>query len=542
MNDTANVAQVGEIILRAENLNKSFSKGVGKPRIRAVHQASFEVRRGEIVGLLGGNGAGKSTSFRMICGLLQPDAGSGRVLFHKRGAKPGELVDVARLPMYLRVKAGMGYLPQHVALFESMTIDEHFKAAIEYLVEIDGVAAPGKNSKRARKKDLEKRAEELIYDFKLERRRDSKVGGSSGGLSGGEKRKLEFALALLANPTIILLDEPFAALDPKIVETIQETILYLAREQNVGVLITDHKADVMFTLADRVYIFHNPKDGGRIVCEGSPEEVLKDERSRVYVSDFEARVMLETLGDRRDDLAERVYLKLHKSTAASRVADVADEIDVARKFVADVADEVAKVALELPNGKRRLAVENALAAANAALPDVKTAAEDLRRSVKSAAKAFIDADRAASAPAARIDAERKNAETLDFADAALDKLRASTNALAPVVADAVKAAKGLGWTQSWSAASRARRAAARASDALQSAQNSRKKAAKLADVAKSIADAPAPRAVAAKPAPKAAATPQKPRKVENPPEAPEKSAPAATANPKISLTLRRPRG
>lgn len=242
------------VVLQAKNLVKSYKiKKFGKRRV--VDGVSFEVREGEIVGLLGANGAGKTTSFRMACGLIPAD--SGTVILNG--------LDVTSWPMYRRAREGrLGYLPQDRSAFGSLTTEENLYATMEFL-----------NYSRA---EMQIECEAAIEKFNLHRIRKTRVGmGGSGGVSGGERRRLEIARALLAKPRILLLDEPFANVDPITVEGIQKVVAQLASE-GIAVLITDHQVQETLAITDRSYIV----DRGKVICSGTPIEVLQNEAARQY--------------------------------------------------------------------------------------------------------------------------------------------------------------------------------------------------------------------------------------------------------------------
>ena len=242
------------VVLKAENLVKVYKiKGV---KTKVVKDVSFEVREGEIVGLLGSNGAGKTTSFRISCGLIPPE--EGKVTLNG--------IDVTTWPMYRRIREGrLGYLPQDRSSFSSLTAEENLYAAMEFL---------GYTRSQMRAK-----CDELMNRFKLERVRHSKVGsGGDGGLSGGERRRLEIARALLTNPKILLLDEPFANVDPITVQELQAVVHELA-DDGVAILITDHQVDETLAITDRSYIIHE----GVVLCSGTPLEVLSNQAAiRTY--------------------------------------------------------------------------------------------------------------------------------------------------------------------------------------------------------------------------------------------------------------------
>ncbi|MDA8744912.1 LPS export ABC transporter ATP-binding protein [Rubripirellula amarantea] len=222
-------------VLEAIDLQKTYG------RRRVVDGVSLNVGQAEIVGLLGPNGAGKSTSFRMICGMVEPDR--GRVYLDGR--------DVTTWPMFLRARDGqMGYLPQEPSVFKKLTVEQNISALLELL-----------GMDRAARKE---RTDELLEEFNITHIRKSKAGG----LSGGERRRLEIARCLVSNPKIVMLDEPFAGIDPVTVQSIQEVILQL-RESGISVLITDHAAREILGTVDRCYVIYQ----GQVLIDGTPEEV-----------------------------------------------------------------------------------------------------------------------------------------------------------------------------------------------------------------------------------------------------------------------------
>jgi len=226
-----------------ENLAKSYHQR------RVVDGVSLRVDRGEIVGLLGPNGAGKTTTFYMIVGLER--AGSGRILLD------GE--DISRLPMYRRARKGIGYLAQEPSVFRKLTVRENILA----ILEMRGV----------RGKAAHKRADELLEEFNI-----AHVQNQLGhALSGGERRRTEIARALAAEPAFLLLDEPFAGVDPIAVADIQGIISHL-KAKGLGVLITDHNVRETLSITDRAYILHN----GRILVSGSASEIAQDPTARKY--------------------------------------------------------------------------------------------------------------------------------------------------------------------------------------------------------------------------------------------------------------------
>lgn len=233
------------MILRAENIVKKYRKRT------VVKGVSFEVSQGEIVGLLGPNGAGKTTSFYMIVGLIQPL--SGRIFLDDE--------EITKLPVYKRAKKGIGYLAQEASVFRKLSIEDNLKAVLEMTDYT---------------KDYQKeKLESLISEFGLEHIRKSK----GYQLSGGERRRTEIARALAIDPKFILLDEPFAGVDPIAVEDIQEIVRKLV-EKNIGVLITDHNVHETLSITDRSYLLFE----GSIMKAGTAEELAGDEDvRRVYL-------------------------------------------------------------------------------------------------------------------------------------------------------------------------------------------------------------------------------------------------------------------
>jgi len=233
------------MILRAENIVKKYRKRT------VVKGVSFEVSQGEIVGLLGPNGAGKTTSFYMIVGLIQPL--SGRIFLDDE--------DITKLPVYKRAKKGIGYLAQEASVFRKLSIEDNLKAVLEMTDYT---------------KDYQKeKLESLIHEFGLQHIRKSK----GYQLSGGERRRTEIARALAIDPKFILLDEPFAGVDPIAVEDIQDIVRKLI-EKNIGVLITDHNVHETLSITHRSYLLFE----GSILKAGTAEELAGDEDvRRVYL-------------------------------------------------------------------------------------------------------------------------------------------------------------------------------------------------------------------------------------------------------------------
>ena len=230
-------------VLEAIDLCKSY----GSREI--VKNTSLRVARGEVVGLLGPNGAGKTTSFYMMAGLIKAD--KGKVFLSGR--------DVTDLPIYIRAAVGLGYLPQDKSIFRGLTVEENIRLVLE-------------NRKISRSR-RETRMSELMESFGLEKIRHSR--GES--LSGGECRRVEIARTLALNPKFILLDEPFAGIDPLSVCDVQEIVRQL-KKKNIGILITDHNVREMLGVVDRAYIMNE----GEVLTSGTPEEITEDSRVRKF--------------------------------------------------------------------------------------------------------------------------------------------------------------------------------------------------------------------------------------------------------------------
>jgi len=250
---TAKTRERGELLLQVRGLVKAF-----KGR-RVVDEVHFDVRAGEIVGLLGPNGAGKTTSFRMVVGLIRPDRGQVEL----RGQ------DCAKLPMFRRARMGMGYLPQDTSVFRRLSVEDNILAVLE--------------SMPLSRSDRKKEAHRLLENLEL----DHLHGNLAATLSGGERRRLELARALATRPTVLLLDEPFAGVDPINVQEIQGLIRNL-RAENIGILITDHNVRETLQSTDRAYIIHQ----GRILKEGTAKVLVADQQVRdVYLGEsFDAPV------------------------------------------------------------------------------------------------------------------------------------------------------------------------------------------------------------------------------------------------------------
>ena len=231
----------------AEHLGKSYKK---RP---VVHDVSFNLHKGEVVGLLGPNGAGKTTCFYLVTGLVTPDTGS----IHLDG------LDVTTFPMYRRARLGLGYLPQEASIFRGLSVEDNIRAILEVV----------ENDFDTREQMLN----ELLAEFGIVHLRKA----PSMALSGGERRRLEIARALASQPHFVLLDEPFAGIDPIALGDIRDLVVHL-RDRGIGVLITDHNVRETLQIVDRAYIIHD----GRVLMEGLPQEIVEDENvRRVYLGD-----------------------------------------------------------------------------------------------------------------------------------------------------------------------------------------------------------------------------------------------------------------
>lgn len=231
----------------AQDLCKSYKKR------RVVNKISLEVHKGEIVGLLGPNGAGKTTTFYMITGIVKPE--SGKVFFNEQ--------DITDYPMYKRANMGIGYLAQEPSIFRDLSVEDNILAILEM--------------RKIKKEERIKIKDDLLEEFKL-----THVEKSMGySLSGGERRRVEIARTIANNPDFILLDEPFAGVDPIAVEDIQEIIRYL-KKRGLGILITDHSVRETLGITDRAYVMAQ----GELLISGSPEEIASDERARkIYLGE-----------------------------------------------------------------------------------------------------------------------------------------------------------------------------------------------------------------------------------------------------------------
>lgn len=227
--------------LYSKELVKSYRKRV------VVNKVSINVNQGEIVGLLGPNGAGKTTTFYMFTGIIRPK--SGRVFLND--------LNITHKPMYQRARMGIGYLSQEASVFRNLTVRENLETVLEFL--------------SVSKKEIQEKTDQLIEEFGLQ-----KVVNSKGySLSGGERRRTEIARALITDPKFILLDEPFAGIDPIAVEDIQEIVAGL-KNRNIGIFITDHNVHETLAITDRAYLMFE----GKILREGTANELAEDEEAR----------------------------------------------------------------------------------------------------------------------------------------------------------------------------------------------------------------------------------------------------------------------
>lgn len=240
------------MILRSENLVKKYKSRV------VANNVSVQVRQGEIVGLLGPNGAGKTTSFYMIVGMVKPN--SGKIFLDDK--------DITSEPMYRRAQLGVGYLPQEASVFRKLSIEDNLRAVLEMT--------------KLTKAEQAHKVESLLDEFALHHVRKN-LGDQ---LSGGERRRTEIARALATDPKFILLDEPFAGVDPIAVEDIQSVVRKL-KEKNIGILITDHNVHETLNITDRTYLLY----AGEVIKSGSAEDLANDEMvRRVYLgNNFELR-------------------------------------------------------------------------------------------------------------------------------------------------------------------------------------------------------------------------------------------------------------
>ncbi|MBV9529309.1 LPS export ABC transporter ATP-binding protein [Sphingomonas sp.] len=252
--------EAATIVRPAEEQEQSVTGGLqvrsiakAYDRRQVLHDVSLDVHRGEVVGLLGPNGAGKTTCFYSVMGLVKPD--SGRIFLDGQ--------DITELPMYRRAVLGLGYLPQETSIFRGLSVEANIKAVLEVSV-----------ADRQTRRD---RLEQLLGEFGLTRLRES----PAMALSGGERRRCEIARALAADPTIMLLDEPFAGIDPISISDIRELVREL-KKRDIGVLITDHNVRETLDIVDRACIIY----GGQVLFQGTPEALVADaEVRRLYLGE-----------------------------------------------------------------------------------------------------------------------------------------------------------------------------------------------------------------------------------------------------------------
>ena len=240
------------MILRAENIAKNYN---GR---QVVKEISLEVKQGEIIGLLGPNGAGKTTSFYMIVGMIKPNGGN--IYLNNE--------EITSYPMYKRAQKGIGYLAQEASIFRKLSVEDNIMSVLQFT--------------DLSKKEQKIKLESLIEEFNIGHVRKNR----GDLLSGGERRRTEIARCLASDPKFILLDEPFAGVDPIAVEDIQSIVAHL-KDRNIGILITDHDVQATLAITDRTYLMYN----GSILKEGTPEELAADEMVRkVYLgNDFELK-------------------------------------------------------------------------------------------------------------------------------------------------------------------------------------------------------------------------------------------------------------
>ncbi len=238
--------------LRVRGLQKSYGSR------QVVHDVSLQVESGEVVGLLGPNGAGKTTSFYMIVGLVPSDAGEIAL----------DEVPISRLPIHRRARLGLSYLPQEASVFRKLSVADNIRAVLE-LQQVDGKPLPAAM--------IEERLDRLLAELQIEKLRDNQALS----LSGGERRRVEIARALATNPRFVLLDEPFAGVDPIAVIEIQRIVRFL-KERGIGVLITDHNVRETLGICDRAYIINQ----GAVLASGRPDDIIADESvRRVYLGE-----------------------------------------------------------------------------------------------------------------------------------------------------------------------------------------------------------------------------------------------------------------
>ncbi len=233
--------------LRLESLSKTYG------RKRVVDNITFDITQGEIVGLLGPNGAGKTTTFYMVVGLIKPD--SGNIYIDNN--------ELTNLPMFKRARHGIGYLPQESSVFRKLTVEENLDLILEM--------------QEYKKNEVEKRREDLLKELSIAHIRKQKAST----LSGGERRRTEIARTLITNPDFLLLDEPFAGIDPIAVADIQD-IIYKLKKKNIGILITDHNVRETLNITDRSFIINK----GEILISGKADKLIKSKKAReIYLGE-----------------------------------------------------------------------------------------------------------------------------------------------------------------------------------------------------------------------------------------------------------------
>ncbi len=310
-------------VLEVRGLEKKYG------RRKVVDGVNFCVRESEIVGLLGPNGAGKSTSFKMTCGIVKPDR--GQVFLGDQ--------EVTEWPMFRRASEGrMGYLAQESSVFRKLTVEQNILAIFELL----GVSY----------RERRKRTEELLEDFDITHIRRSKAGR----LSGGERRRLEIARCLVTDPQIVMLDEPFAGIDPVTVQSIQEIICKL-RARGIAILITDHAAREILQTVDRCYVISK----GSVLCEGSPDQIMQHpEVRKEYLGDISDYFHRSATSARPSD---RSAATLASGSSALRLLDPNSEQIESEKIVEEATENDQPLAPPAPHGwfrrKKNYSVANA---------------------------------------------------------------------------------------------------------------------------------------------------------------------------------------
>ena len=280
------------MVLRTEGLVKKYGKRT------VVNHVSIDVKQGEIVGLLGPNGAGKTTSFYMTVGLIEPN--EGRIFLNEE--------EITKFPMYKRARAGIGYLPQEASVFRQMSVEDNIISVLEM-------------TDKPREYQKEK-LESLIAEFRLQKVRKNK----GNQLSGGERRRTEIARCLAIDPKFIMLDEPFAGVDPIAVEDIQQ-IVWRLKYKNIGILITDHNVQETLSITDRAYLLFE----GRILFQGTPEELASNQvvREKYLSNSFVLRRKAFQLeqGDAHAP-AEVVQAEVEEDVQANVAENVAEDVQM----------------------------------------------------------------------------------------------------------------------------------------------------------------------------------------------------------------------